>query len=397
MTCRLQAQGRTTSRFAAEAPKVSAPYSYPPCPADLPTACDQCRKSKCKCERAGARDEPCKNCVLLGTPCTFLGPSRKRGPPKGYIDAIESRLHQMEALVGTLLSSGDPRARSIIEDLTGDPLAHDILARVDESPFGTRGKAGDGFEDRASRIVRTSVSASSTGPHPFTSPSIEWQEHLKERLKRGAGVRTPSAASGPPRLNLVTDMRQGSRAHDRDPAGESPRQRRRLGSSSPKSRSYTNPSLPTHSHSHVRPRGGTPSLSPVSATSSEEDDDEELASAVGQLSLNEDSQVRYHGQVSGLHILGQSDRLDKRNEGGIWRFPKAGVWPRAPPRHDRWEWEAHERARLPSKEDQQELLDLYFAYVHPVLPVMHRKQFWCDFRGEYVFFFEKGTGACSCY
>ena len=29
-------------------------------------ACDQCRKSKCKCERSNLQ-EPCKNCVLLGT------------------------------------------------------------------------------------------------------------------------------------------------------------------------------------------------------------------------------------------------------------------------------------------------------------------------------------------
>lgn len=29
-------------------------------------ACDQCRKSKCKCERSNP-SEPCKNCVLLGT------------------------------------------------------------------------------------------------------------------------------------------------------------------------------------------------------------------------------------------------------------------------------------------------------------------------------------------
>ena len=40
--------------------------------------------------------------------CTFLGPSRKRGPPKGYIDAIESRLHQTEALVGILLALANP-------------------------------------------------------------------------------------------------------------------------------------------------------------------------------------------------------------------------------------------------------------------------------------------------
>ncbi|KAI0768274.1 hypothetical protein BD413DRAFT_133823 [Trametes elegans] len=79
-------------------------------------ACDQCRKSKCKCERSNPQD-PCRNCVMLGTQCTFLGPSRKRGPPKGYIDAIEARLHQTEALIGILLSSKDSRAKSVLEDL----------------------------------------------------------------------------------------------------------------------------------------------------------------------------------------------------------------------------------------------------------------------------------------
>ena len=29
-------------------------------------ACDQCRKSKCKCERSGS-DELCKSCAMLGT------------------------------------------------------------------------------------------------------------------------------------------------------------------------------------------------------------------------------------------------------------------------------------------------------------------------------------------
>ena len=33
---------------------------------DIPrTACDQCRKSKCKCERSAQGDD-CKNCVMLG-------------------------------------------------------------------------------------------------------------------------------------------------------------------------------------------------------------------------------------------------------------------------------------------------------------------------------------------
>lgn len=49
--------------------------------------------------------------------CTFLGPSKKRGPPKGYIDAIEARLHQSEALLGVLLASEDSRATTLFRDL----------------------------------------------------------------------------------------------------------------------------------------------------------------------------------------------------------------------------------------------------------------------------------------
>jgi hypothetical protein len=52
------------------------------------------------------------------TACTFLGPSRKRGPPKGYIDAIEARLHQTEALLGIMIATTDERAKSLLRDLS---------------------------------------------------------------------------------------------------------------------------------------------------------------------------------------------------------------------------------------------------------------------------------------
>ncbi|GAA5998630.1 uncharacterized protein JCM10292_007114 [Rhodotorula paludigena] len=97
-------------------------------------ACDNCRKSKCKCTRIldPATSEPvgpCQNCITVGAECTFLGASRKRGPPKGYIEAIESRLHRMEALLGGLLGSDDPRAATLLGELIGDNEARDILAR----------------------------------------------------------------------------------------------------------------------------------------------------------------------------------------------------------------------------------------------------------------------------
>ncbi|GAA5993685.1 hypothetical protein JCM10908_002295 [Rhodotorula pacifica] len=97
-------------------------------------ACDNCRKSKCKCTRIldpATQDPvgPCENCLTVGSECTFNGTSRKRGPPKGYIEAIESRLHRMEVLLGGLLGSDDPRAQTLLGELIGDTEARDILAR----------------------------------------------------------------------------------------------------------------------------------------------------------------------------------------------------------------------------------------------------------------------------
>jgi hypothetical protein len=56
----------------------------------------------------------------------------------------------------------------------------------------------------------------------------------------------------------------------------------------------------------------------TSAESDLSDEEPDLPDAMGQLSLNEDEQVRFHSKISGLHLLGQKERVDGRNEGGIW-------------------------------------------------------------------------------
>lgn len=61
------------------------------------------------------------------TLCT--GPSYKRGPPKGYIHAIEQRMQHYEALIGVIMSTSDTRAQSLISDLRQDELARGILNR----------------------------------------------------------------------------------------------------------------------------------------------------------------------------------------------------------------------------------------------------------------------------
>ncbi|KAG0331969.1 hypothetical protein BG004_001434, partial [Podila humilis] len=58
-----------------------------------------------------AKGDTCSSCELLQIQCMYLDPSKKRGPPKGagrYINAIEDRLHRMEAIVGGLIREDEP-------------------------------------------------------------------------------------------------------------------------------------------------------------------------------------------------------------------------------------------------------------------------------------------------
>ncbi|KAJ7050446.1 fungal-specific transcription factor domain-containing protein [Mycena amicta] len=228
-------------------------------------ACDQCRKSKCKCERTSP-DAPCRSCVALKTECTFLGPSRKRGPPKGYIDAIEARLHQTEALVGILLSAGglravggkvlgieddledddergrarevatgrdghgpreiDERARELMADLAEDPVARAILLRIDQSAYGPAGRAtgtgsgrnsasGSGRGSPAGRIRGNGAGAdaSSMGDLGSMHPSHEWMDRVTDSILRRARGRRAGRSDHSPYQQHVSPPPTFDRSH----------------------------------------------------------------------------------------------------------------------------------------------------------------------------------------
>jgi hypothetical protein len=151
----------------------------------------------------------------------------------------------------------------------------------------------------------------------------------------------------------------------------------------------SNSSLSPHSHhglshlhqSHIlcKPLG--------SPTTSEEDEGDiegegDLEEAVGQLSLNEDEQVRFHGKASGLHLLAPQERVDGRSEGGIWKFPKARVWPPLPPteRAPFMKEDGEFAASMPPLEEQERLLDLYWKHVHAALPIVYKQSFLESFQ-----------------
>jgi hypothetical protein len=57
-----------------------------------------------------------------------------------YIHTVESRLHEVEALLGILLSISDNRAVTVLADIAEDPFARQIIERVNHSPFGPLGR-----------------------------------------------------------------------------------------------------------------------------------------------------------------------------------------------------------------------------------------------------------------
>jgi hypothetical protein len=126
-------------------------------------------------------------------------------------------------------------------------------------------------------------------------------------------------------------------------------------------------------------------------TASEEDEGEiegerNLDDAVGQLSLNEDEQVRFHGKASGLHLLAPQERVDGRSEGGIWKFPRARVWPPLSQTGSVafMKEDGESVISMPPLEEQEMLLDLYWKHVHTALPIVYKQSFLESFRRRSV-------------
>ncbi|THH29489.1 hypothetical protein EUX98_g4687 [Antrodiella citrinella] len=438
---------------------------------------------------------------MLGTACTFLGPSRKRGPPKGYIDAIEARLHQTEALIGILLSSRDSRAMSLLDDLreclfiyqevhapsSQDPTARDIINRVDHGTYGYKGRMKSLEPPASAKIRPPKDDLDSSAPTlPPTHPSGEWQDHVISHLNSIAADRNTLVGDEEPELSTVSRRSDGGavsgsvppetsstvyppRLHSEDepdkprltkrptltlqPPVSNPapgpssslltpfsattadrsdsdqiqssarRLRRRVDAPedgvhsrrgslaqngkphSPSSLSGSNRSRSPVQYAHppIHPAllnsklskaslrnsvhsldvDGFAEVEPAAAEENDGSGEDELALAVGQLSINEDEQVRYHGKASGLHLLGASDRGDDRVEGGIWRFPGARVWPPLPPgvsKSKRTNTEIDWVGFLPAMAEQEYLLEIYWVYVHPALPIIHKSTFMESFR-----------------
>ncbi|KAK4053492.1 hypothetical protein OIV83_001659 [Microbotryomycetes sp. JL201] len=451
-------------------------------------ACDTCRKSKTKCTRVidpGTNQPagPCTNCIQAGTECTSLGASRKRGPPKGYIEAIESRLHRMEALLGGLLQNDDPRAAHLLGELIGNEEARDVLTRDlraaansepgskprkswkkheetpaaasasiaanQQSPIASRGfstaatvadlslppqphtwlteedlgigssagiNMGGGSSTSTSGFNALGFGPTQTGGSPIAmgqgqSPTMYggMESTAAEQSAGGPSGTLPPASNprSPPIAIGTTSLSLPGIGRPETSTSVSPRQRRRL--NEPPSLSGTSQLVGTdvselktmafgfgqQTQQNIPPTAinhtGTASyhLSADAELVQQEEMTEEnaaggsmseLADVVGQLSLNENAEVRYHGRSSGLYLISKSARY----KDFFWQFPSAGVWPALDGQKHKSEREilalADAEDPLPDRATQQHLLDLYWTYVHPHFPILYKVSFMRQYR-----------------
>ncbi|KAI0260433.1 fungal-specific transcription factor domain-containing protein [Gloeopeniophorella convolvens] len=71
-------------------------------------ACDVCRRKKIRCDGVGQTPgSKCTNCHTYSFECTYEEAAKKRGPPKGYVESLESRLEKMEGLLQRLCPDAD--------------------------------------------------------------------------------------------------------------------------------------------------------------------------------------------------------------------------------------------------------------------------------------------------
>jgi hypothetical protein len=164
-------------------------------------AVDRITRSRIHIKRCALRTEP-EEVSRSPSSCEHLLNLHYRGPAKGYLSALEEEKHQMEALIGTLLASQDPRARTLVQDIAQDPLAREVLSRVDRSIVGTQGRLqGAGrWPDRIEASKSGRVGKRMTGE--MASSTYEWQDHLLHIIATSpsAAATFPPSSASPSRL-----------------------------------------------------------------------------------------------------------------------------------------------------------------------------------------------------
>ncbi|KAF8523917.1 fungal-specific transcription factor domain-containing protein [Hysterangium stoloniferum] len=315
----------------------------------------------------------------------------------------------MEALWGVLLSCADPRAQTLIADIAQDSLAREILSDVENGPFGPFGKLrilqsnDNDMVSPGSRTGRQFISSRDKREQFIVGndadpslPSYQWQDGLANHLMARGASRAQGSSSQrtsvlpyrPPLTLLKPEIPEDDNQFNAPYSfnfDDGDFNDSQTGSLALPAVKDTMPSLGPFSLATKRPQDAETiwqALYDRSVPSSGEESEYESddpADAIGQLSLNEKQQVGYLGKTSGMHLLAKPNRSDNLNNGGIWRLPQSRYWPASLRGRPMIEEDLRLDVEMPPYHIQDQLLELYWTYVQPVLPVLDKGKFIAEY------------------
>ncbi|TFK49703.1 hypothetical protein OE88DRAFT_1736693 [Heliocybe sulcata] len=330
-------------------------------------ACDLCRRAKSRCERP-LENAPCTACAAAGVECVFSGPSFKRGPPKGYIQALEQRWYRSESVIAVLLSSPNPAAQAVMAAMQQDPLAREVLHSVNVGPLGLAGRSALSEKTTMDELLQYFADSQpppevpGSGRRPGKQPRASREE-----------VSSQTTAMSFQELRLWQDRLSSYLGTQPDSAPPA------LSSMPPAQGFSGQPAV-------FQPPLDLSQLYPMDPSSLEDDGSEgdlsEAVNAFGHLSVDENHQYRYHGSTSGFNLISGEDRNDQRNERGVWKLPMSRVWPAALEGKLNYPEEQDIIVEMPTREYQEHLINVYFTYIHPWFPIVHKRRFLEQFRSN---------------
>ncbi|RDB28769.1 Activator of stress genes 1 [Hypsizygus marmoreus] len=112
-------------------------------------ACDTCRRKKIRCDGGQMPGNRCSNCIAYSFDCTYIEAAKKRGPPKGYVERLESRLEKLEKVLNRLCPDSE-----VLKELEPS-LETDWL--TDRGPKTTDSTEQDGHQPRNPCDIATMV------------------------------------------------------------------------------------------------------------------------------------------------------------------------------------------------------------------------------------------------
>ncbi|KAI8334990.1 fungal-specific transcription factor domain-containing protein [Chlamydoabsidia padenii] len=139
-------------------------------------ACDLCRRKKIRCDYDPLLPfNQCSSCRGYQKVCVFDEMAKKRGPPKGYVEGLETRLHRMEKLLMTMASSSNLSPEAIQQYINSDidkvPISQDNIAPSNRQTSSTPTPT---LESQSAVIKRL---------HQIDKSRQSHDAHMKEQLE----------------------------------------------------------------------------------------------------------------------------------------------------------------------------------------------------------------------